>query len=66
MLDPCPIPTSKKEEIEEILDSHVGRSTRNRQYIEYLVKCKGWPIEESTWISAIEVSHLGFPLPSIK
>ena len=40
MLEPCPIPTSK-EEIEEILDSHVGRSTRNRQYEEYLVKWKG-------------------------
>ena len=40
MLEPCPIPTSKKE-IEEILDSHVGRSTRNRQYEEYLVKWKG-------------------------
>ena len=66
MLEPCPIPTSKKEEIEEILDSRVGRSTRNRQYEEYLVKWKGRPLEDSTWISAVEVSHLGFPLPSIK
>ena len=66
MLEPCPIPTSKKEEIEEILDSRVGRSTRNRQYEEYLVKWKGWPLEDSTWISAVEVSHLGFPLPSTK
>ena len=66
MLEPCPIPTSKKEEIEEILDSHVGRSTRNKQYEEYLVKWKGWPIEDSTWISAVEVSHLGFPLRSTK
>ena len=41
MLEPCPIPFSKKEEIEEILDSHVDRSTRNRQYKEYLVKWKG-------------------------
>lgn len=30
MLELCPIPTSKKEEIEEILDSRVGRSTRNK------------------------------------
>ncbi len=66
MLEPCPIPTSKKEEIEEILDSRVGRSTRNRQYKEYLVKWKGWPIEDSIWISAAKVSHLGFPLPFIK
>ena len=32
MLEPCPIPTSKKEEIEEILDSRVGKSTKNRKY----------------------------------
>ena len=30
MLEKFPIPTSKKEEIEEILDSQVGRSTRNK------------------------------------
>ena len=41
MLEPCTIPTSKKEEIENIMDSHVGRSTKNRQYEEYLVKWKG-------------------------
>ena len=41
MLEPCPNPTSKKEEIEEILDSHVGQSTKNSQYEEYLVKWKG-------------------------
>ena len=40
-LEPCPIPTSKKEEIEEIPDSRVGRSTKNRQYEEYLAKWNG-------------------------
>ena len=66
ILEPCPIPTSKKEEIEEILDSRAGRSTRNKQYEEYLVKWKGRSIKDSTWISTAEVSHLGFSLPSIK
>ena len=41
MLEPCPILSFAKEEIEEILDSHLGWSTRNRQSEEYLVKCKG-------------------------
>ena len=41
VLEQFPIPASKKEEIEDILDHHVGRSTRNRQYKEYLVKSKG-------------------------
>ena len=41
MLEPCPIPTSAKEEIGKIMDSHVGWSTRKRKYEEYLVKWKG-------------------------
>ena len=32
MLEPFPIPTFEKEEIEKILDSCVGQSTKNRQY----------------------------------
>lgn len=34
-------PTFEKVEIEEILDSHVGRSTRKRQYAKYMVKWRG-------------------------
>ena len=30
MLEPCPIPTSKKEEIKEILDSYMVKSTRKK------------------------------------
>ena len=41
IMEPCHTPTSEKEEIEEILDSHVGQSTRNKQHEEYLVKWKG-------------------------
>lgn len=64
ILEPCLIPTFEKEEIEEILNSHVSRSTRNIQYEEHLVKWKG--LEDSTWLPKIEVSHLGFPQPAIK
>ena len=41
MLEPFPIPTSEKEEIEEILDICVVWSTKDMQYEEYLVKWKG-------------------------
>jgi len=53
--------STSTEEIEEILDSRVGRSTQNNQYEEYLVKWKGRPIEDSSWLSKAEVDHLGFP-----
>ena len=57
-----PVASLSTKEIEEILDSHVGKSTRNRTYAEYLVKQKGRPIEHSSWLAKEEVNHLGFPL----
>ena len=50
------------KENEEILDSPIGKSTRNRIYEEYLVKWKGRPVEDSSWLAREEVNHLGFPL----
>lgn len=59
----CILATSSDiKEIEDILDSSVGRSTRNRTYEEYLVKSKGQPVEDSSWLTKEEVNHLGFPL----
>ena len=52
-------------EIKEILDSRVGRSTRNRTYEEYLVKWKGRPVEDSSWLGREEVNHLGFSLNTL-
>ena len=56
------IATSDIKEIKEILDNCVGRSTMNRTYEEYLVKWKGRPIEDSSWLAREEVDYLGFPL----
>ena len=56
------IATLDTKEIEEILDSHVGRSTRNKTYEEYFVKWIGRPVEDSSWLEREEVDHLGFPL----
>ena len=35
------VASSATKEIEEILDNHVGKSTRNRTYEKYMVKQKG-------------------------
>ena len=44
------------KEIEEILDSRIGKSTRNKTYEEYLVKWKGRPVEDSSWLAREEVN----------
>ena len=57
-----PIASSVTKEIEEILDNHFGKSTKNKTYEEYLVKWNGRPVEDSSWLAKEEVNHLGFPL----
>ena len=59
-----PAATLATKEIEEILDSRVGKSTRNKTYEEYLVKWKGRQVEDSSWLTREEVNHLCFPLNS--
>lgn len=57
-----PIATLVTKEIEEILNSHVRKSTKNINYEEYLVKWKGRPIEDSSWLAREEVHRIGFPM----
>ena len=47
-------------EIEAILDTKDVKSTRKKDYQEYLVKWKKWPIEDCTWMSAAELEAKGF------
>ena len=44
-------PKKRIEEVEWILDQRVGKSTRGKDYYEYLVKWKNRPIEDASWIS---------------
>ena len=48
-------PKKQIEEVEQILDQRVGKSTRGKDYYEYLVKWKNRPIEDATWISQSEL-----------
>ena len=46
-----PIASLVTKDIVEILDSCVGKSTRNKNYEKYLVKWKGIPVEYSSWLA---------------
>ena len=52
---PDDYPKKHNEEVEQILGQRVGKKTRGKDYIEYLVKWKNKPIEDSTWISQSEL-----------
>ena len=47
-------------EVEAIQDAKVVNITRKKDYQEYLVKWKKRPIEESTWMNAVELEAKGF------
>ena len=46
------MPVAQQLEAEEILDTKVAKSTRKKDYLEYLVKWKAHPVEDATWMSA--------------
>ena len=48
-------PKKQIEEVEQISDQRVGKSTRGKYYHEYLVKWKNRPIEDASWIYQFEL-----------
>ena len=55
---PDDYPKKKIEEVEQILDQRVGKSTRGKYYYEYLVKWKNRPSVDATWISQSEMDSV--------
>ena len=51
---------AQPSEAESILDTRVEKHTRQRDYLEYLVKWKGHPVEESIWMDAKILETKGY------
>lgn len=48
-------PKKKKDNIEKIMNSRVSKSTREKDYMEYLVQWKDKIVEDSSWITQDEL-----------
>ena len=49
------MPTAQPLEIKRILDTQVGKRTHRKEYLQYLVKWKNCPIEDSSWLDATQI-----------
>jgi hypothetical protein len=45
------LPRAVQKEIETVLDMKVLKKTRGKEYFQYLVKWKGQPAEDATWMT---------------
>jgi hypothetical protein len=52
------LPVKRVEEVEGILATRICRKTRDKEYLEYLVKWKNREYEDASWVSKEELIHL--------
>jgi hypothetical protein len=45
--------------MEKIIDQQVGKKTRRKTYFEYLVKWKGRPVEDVSWVGEGDIQKHG-------
>jgi hypothetical protein len=53
------MPVAEKPQMEKIVDERIGKKTRRKTYFEYLVKWKGHPIEDASWVNEADIQKNG-------
>jgi hypothetical protein len=53
------MPTTKKSQMDNIIDQRIGKKTRRKNYFEYLVKWKGHPTKDSIWVNEFDIQKHG-------
>jgi hypothetical protein len=50
---------AKKPQMEKIIDQRTDKKTKRKTYFEYLVKWKGHPIEDASWVNKANIQNHG-------
>jgi hypothetical protein len=53
------MPVAGKLQMENIIDQRTGKKTRRKTYFEYLIKWKGQPIEDVSWVNEVDIQKHG-------
>jgi hypothetical protein len=53
------MPVAENPQMEKIIDQRIGKKTRRKTYFEYLVKWKGHPIEDASWVNEEDIQKHG-------
>lgn len=59
------MPSAQLLEIKGILNTQVARQTRKKEYLQYLVKWKNWPIEDSLWLDVGQIQRAGYSIKQL-
>jgi len=60
------MPKIVKKEVEAVLEKRVSKRTRGQVYFQYLVKWRGQPMEDASWITTAELQKYGVNPESLK
>ena len=60
------VPKAAKKEVEAILDQTVSKKTKGQTYFQYVVKWKGQPVEDSSWLTTVELQKYGVSPENLK
>ena len=59
------MPTERPTEAEAILETKVMKKTKGKEYLEYLVKWRGHPTKDSTWMNAADLEKQGYAIDDL-
>ena len=53
------MPKAEKKEVEAILDKRESKKTKHQTYYQYLIKWKGQPAKDASWMTTTKLQKIG-------